>query len=126
MKRCWFGGIMLLVLLVCALVTQCAMEKCHEPMARDLEEAAQAALSDDWELADALMGRAAVRWQRYWRFCAAVADHEPMEDIDGLFAQLEVHCGTRDAAAAATVCRELASRVEDMSEAHALKWWNLL
>lgn len=126
MKRSWFGaGLLALVLLASLLVTW-GMDRCHQPIVRDLEQAADAAMAEDWERTGALIRRAGERWEKYWKFTAAVADHEPMEKIDSLFAQLEVYQAAEDREAAAAVCAELAGQVGDIHQAHQLKWWNFL
>ena len=126
MKRSWFGAGLLAILLALGLLTTWGMARCHDPISRDLEQAAQAALSEDWDRAAALAEQAGDRWQACWRLSAAVADHEPMEEIDSLFAQLEVYQQVRDSRAVASLCAELSQRVGNMLEAHQCSWWNLL
>ena len=44
MKRSWIGFVLLLVLLAGGIAATWGMAKCHEPIARDLENAAKTAL----------------------------------------------------------------------------------
>ena len=44
MKRSWIGFALLLVLLAGGIAATWGMAKCHEPIARDLENAAKTAL----------------------------------------------------------------------------------
>lgn len=126
MKRSKFGAVLLVFLLATGIFISWSMKRCHTPISQDLEQAAQAALAEDWAEAAALTDRASAGWQQCWRFSAALADHEPMEEIDSMFAELEVYLQAKDSECTAAVCAELARRVEDMSDAHRLNWWNLL
>lgn len=126
MKRSHFGGGLLLLLLILGFLTSWAITRCQEPISKDLKQASQAALREDWEQTGALIQSAESRWQTCWHFSASLADHSPMETIDGLFAQLSTYLQVRDAAAVSAVCAELARQVEAIMDAHSLSWWNLL
>ena len=126
MKRCWFGLGLLIFLLAGGLLVTWAMDASYRQLADKLEQAEGAALAEDWTGAEELLGSAREIWQEKWRFSAAFADHEPMEEIDGLFAQGKIYLRCRDPEALAAVCGELAQRTKAMGEAHWLTWWNLL
>lgn len=126
MKRGWIGLGLLLVLLAGGLLGTWGMTACHEPMAEDLEKAAAYALLGDWNRAESLAQTARADWEACWQFTAIFADHAPMEEIDGLFAQLEVYEDVRDAVPFAAVCKELSREVQAMGDAHGLNWWNML
>lgn len=126
MKRCWFGGVILVVLLALGLGVTWLMGWCNEPVSQCLDRAAEAALAEDWEKTEALTGEAKDRWEKYWNLSAVFADHEPMEEIDGLFAQLEIYSSAGDNLSTAAVCAELSQRLEAMGDAHKGSWWNLL
>lgn len=126
MKRSKIGAWLLIGLLVIGLLSSWGMVKYSEPIGEAAAEAAEAALREDWNRAEALVGQARTRWYKYWGFCAAFADHEPMENINGLFAQLEVYAQSRDPQNFAAVCAQLSEDAKAIGEAHSLKWWNLL
>lgn len=126
MKRCWFGAILLLILLAVGLLATWGMNAWHDPISDDLERAAEAALDEEWHRAEQLTARARKRWEKHWNFSAAFADHEPMEEIDAAFAQLEIYSQARDQVSLAAACAALARQVEAMGDAHGLTWWNLL
>ena len=126
MKRGWIGLGLLLILLVAGLLVTGHMGRNHRKISRELDMAAAHALAGDWEEALEETRDAWEDWEEGWHFSAAFADHEPMEEIDALFAQLEAYRKTRDAVAFAAVCRQLAKQVEAMGDAHQLNWWNLL
>lgn len=126
MKRCWFGLGLLIVLLAGSIFVTWHMGRSHEPMAEAVTQAAERALTGDWGNAEALAGKARASWEKNWGISAAFADHEPMEEINGLFAQLEVYAASRDSLGYAAVCAQLRTALEAMGDAHGFVWWNLL
>ena len=125
MTRARIGFLLLLILLLLGVFVQLEMVRIHRLVAGALNASAEESLKGQWEAARELSARASRDWQRRWRFSAALADHAPMEDIDGLFARLEVAAAEEDALEYASACRELARRIDAMADAHALNWWNL-
>ena len=67
-----------------------------------------------------------MQWDTRFPFCATLADHEPKENINGMFAQLEVYAQCWDVESFAAACALLAEDVEAIGEAHRLSWWNIL
>ncbi len=126
MRRSRIGFFLLLVLLAGALGVTWGMEKIHEPIARELEQAADRALAGDWESADALSEDAALRWERWAHFRGCFADHTPMEEIDGILAEVSVCRAAREKADFAAACACAARKVAAMGQAHGLSWWNVL
>ena len=126
MKRSWFGFGILLVLLIAALLTTWAMDEIHEPIAGDLEQAAEFALLDDWENAELFYSRAAEKWEKWEHLRACFADHTPVEEISAELAELEIYGIARENAAFAAACAETAEKGEAVGEAHGLVWWNIL
>lgn len=126
MKRCWFGfGLLLAMLIGGALVTR-VMTQSHEALSSRLEQAAAAAAAENWDGAEEHFLGARKAWEENWLFSAAFADHEPMEEIDGLFAQGEVYLHARNPEGLAAICAQLSKDTNAIGEAHALNWWNLL
>lgn len=126
MKRSKFGLWLLIGLLIVGIVCTWAIIRCNEPIVQMVRQAGDAALREDWETAETRMKEAKDLWERQFPFCAALADHEPMEVINGLFAQLEVYAKSRDPQNFAAVCAQLSQDTKAMGEAHGLNWWNLL
>ena len=125
MKRCWFGlGLLTILLIGTALITW-HMDKAHQPMVEATVEAGQRAIQNDWGNAEALINQARVQWKRNWGINAAFADHEPMEEINGLFAQLDIYCQLCDSVGFAAVCGRLSQSLEAMGDAHSFTWWNV-
>lgn len=126
MKRLWVGVGLLLILLGVGIFTAVAMRCAHEPVSRQLSQAAQAALAEDWGKAEKLSKAAKEQWQQHWRDTASVADHEPMEEIDSLFAELEVYLEQKEAVHFAACCQSLSTLTKAVGEAHTINWWNLM
>ena len=126
MKRSWFGLGLLIVLLAASLLVTGYMERIHAPLAETVEQAARKAQEGDWGNANALAGKARACWEENWNVGAVFADHDPMEDINGLFAQLEAYAQAKDALGFASVCGLLKTQLEAMADAHGFVWWNLL
>ena len=126
MKRCRIGAWLLLALLVLGVVSAWGMVRFSRPIGETVARAGVAALREDWESAETLARQARVRWEKYRNFCAAFADHGPMENINGLFAQLAVYARLRDGANFAALCARLSEDAKAIGEAHSLTWWNLL
>ena len=126
MKRLWLGRLILLFLLVGSLLVQILLFRVHSDISRDLEQAALAAMSQDWASSLSLARTALSRWQRWHHFTAAFADHNPMDELDSLFAQLPVYAQNREDPHFAATCKELSFLAKAMAESHKLSWWNFL
>lgn len=123
MKRSRFGIGLLAVLLICSLLTDRGITRCHAPVSRDLTQASDCALNDDWLAAAQFSHRAMEHWQRCQPFRAAMGNQSTMEKVDSLFARLKVSLVTRDPQTAA-LCAEIAQLVSDLHPQGA--WWDLL
>ncbi len=122
MKRSWIGGAVLLLLLLGSLLVSCCMIRVHEPIARDLITAGEYALAGDWARALPLSRQAEENWEAREVLRACFADHNPMEEVDACFAQLEVFGRMQEETAFAAACAETAKKVAAMAEAHRLMW----
>lgn len=118
--------LLLLVLLAAGALSAWAMVNWHSPLETQMNLAAQYALASDWEQANRLVQEAQAQWQHRWHPSAVFADHGPMEEVDALFAQLEVYAETRESLSFAALCKELSRELGAMGEAHVPSWWNLL
>jgi hypothetical protein len=126
MKRIFLGLALLLALLGIAAVITVRMDRVYEPITNALRQAAEAAEADDWKKAAFLADQAKTRWEEQRRFTATVADHSPMDEIDGLFAELEIYLRQQEMPHFAATCRHLSMLTEAMGDNHALNLWNLL
>ena len=126
MKRCWFGLILLIALFAGCLAATWHMDRVYSPLSETMDQAADRALREDWGNALHLMEQAEDAWHRHWKVSAAFADHEPMEDINALFAQLAVSAELRDGPVFAALCAHLSAALDAMGDAHGFVWWNFL
>ena len=126
MKRCWIGAALLVALLLGGIITTRMMVRIHEPIASGLEQAGELALTGDWEQAEEVAGMALQQWEKWKRFRACLADHNPVEEIDRDIAALKVYGVSREQAAFAAACGALAKKVEAVGDAHSVNWRNLL
>ena len=126
MKRCWFGLILLLVLLVLCAGSSRYMTRVHEPLAQTAGEAAEYALEGDWGNALSVTRKIRSQWEDRWGIIAAIADHEPMEQVNSLLAQLEVFAASGDTLGFASTCAALSAALDALADISSLTWWNFL
>ena len=126
MKRICLGLGILAVLLSTAVLFTVAMNRIYKPIAKNLLSAAQAASGENWSKAEELASAANDGWEQYRNLSAALADHSPMDDIDGLFAELETYLQQREMPHFSATCLHLAKLTESMGDNHAFSWWNFL
>ena len=126
MARGWFGFFLLVLFLVLGFVTAVIMDNAHLPTETLLAQAAEKTLHGNFEEAVALGLQAKSRWEKHWDGTATVADHSPMDDVDALFAELEIYAATEEKPHFAAVCKELSQRIQAVADAHRFSWWNIL
>lgn len=120
------GFLLLLVLLVLGIYTSLEMSRTHNAISRELEDAAWYALSGDWESARMATASAESKWREHWNLSTLLADHSPMEQIDAMFASVDLYSAAKEAAEFAAGCGELSRYVRAMGEAHRFSWQNIL
>lgn len=126
MKRFWLGVAILGVLLILGVILTVSMDAIHSQIAVTLQQAQDAAFAGDWDAATRMAQKAQDRWEHYWRFTAAFADHNPMDELDGLFAELMIFSQEREMPHFAAVCAHLSQLARSMANSHGVGWWNLL
>ena len=126
MVRGWLGFGILVFFLILGFVVAGAMDNAHIPTEQLLSQAAEKVLDGDFEGAVALGFEAKTRWDKHWNGTATVADHSPMDDVDALFAEMEIYAKTEERPHFAAVCKELSQRIQAVAEAHRFSWWNIL
>ena len=120
MKRIWFGAALMAVLLILGLCSSALMERSHLSQAEDLDQAAILALNGNWAEAETTFSNARQRWNQRRSIIAGLCDHEPMDQIEGLFSQLEVYAVSRDAVSFSSSCVYLAKQLEALGKSHSL------
>lgn len=125
-KHFYFGVGILLVFLVLGIFVAVFMDNACDPISRQLETAAREAMSGDLERGIALALQAKQNWTSSWKKMATVADHTPIDEIEGLFSEMEIFARAKDTEHFSACCAQLSRLMEAMAEAHSLTWWNLL
>ena len=124
MKRIWFGAALLGALLVLGIFSAALMEDPHLTQVARLERAAELAASGNWQGAESAFSEAKALWEKRSAIIAGLSDHEPMDQIEGCFAQLEVFLGMHDAASFCGACRYLAKQLEALGKSHSFNLQN--
>lgn len=126
LKRIWFGiGLMVFLLILC-LCSSFLMERICLSQSQALDHAAAAASDGDWLTARSLTAQAKQEWDRRQLLFAALYDHAPIDEIDGLFAQLEVYSDARKGASFESTCVYLARQLESLGRSHSFNFSNFL
>ena len=125
MKKLWVGIAILAVLLGMGIGGALVMGHIHGDLAHRLEQAAVQCFTD-WPEADFLANSARASWEQHHHWVAALVDHEPLEEIESLFSQLELCQNHRDTEEFAAVCLRIANICNMLEESHSPYWWNLL
>ena len=83
MKRSWIGFALLMAMLLGGILVTRKMGRIHDPIEKQLQQAAQCALDSNWEQAEFLFQQAEEGWETMEHFRSCFADHNPVEEIDG-------------------------------------------
>ena len=126
MGRFWLGCGILVSLLALSIFLHLSGESTHTAISHDLDLAADAILNGNISKAHQLEHQAYQTWQKRWCGTAAATDHAPMDEIDSLFAALEMYRKNGDHSAFAAYCARISILVEAVGECQTITWWNLL
>ena len=124
-RRFYLGVGILVLLLVVGIFSGIWVEKANEKVVQCLQQAEEAAWTGDRELALKRTRQAAQLWKKEWNRVAVVADHTAMDEIDGLFSQMEHYAQDGNALFGAS-CARVRELVSAVSDGHRFTWWNLL
>ena len=126
MKRIWFGAALLVILLILGFCTGAFMERTHAVQAKDLTRAAELALEGNWAGAENFAVAARREWNKHQLLTAILADHELLDQIEVLFAQLEVFAKVKETGAYSSICQQLACQLEALGDSHGFNLKNFL
>ena len=126
MKRFLIGLVTLTLLFSVGLFAASTTDRMYAPVTRLLNKAAESALNGSFEEAIAQAEEAQALWDKHKNKTATMADHTPMEEIDLLFAEMDIYGKSEEKPHFAACCAQLASMVQNMADAHAMNLWNLL
>lgn len=125
MKRLIIGICVLSALLTLGITVSTVFRAAHTPTANLLQEASNAALEGNWDAALEKTHQAYARWEQFHHFTASFSDHSPMDEIDGLFAQLEVYGNKKSREDFPALCARLSQLTQSMAESHSFRWWTV-
>lgn len=117
MSRFRIGVGLLLVLLGLCIWAQARMSAIQKPIAQQITQAEALASREDWPQATAKAAQARTQWEEHRTFLAALADHQPLEDIESLFATLDAYSEAQDETEFRAACQELSRRILAVKEA---------
>ena len=126
MERFLLGVGLLAILLLLCIGVAFFSQRSQTSVCHALEEAEQLALRGNTEASLRLVQQARQRWDRQWHCVAAYSQHDPMDEIDSLFSQLEAYGRGGYGVHMAALCGRLAQLIDAISDAQRLTWWNLL
>ena len=126
MKRSWLGFGLLILLLGAGILGTWAMDEVHAPVCGDLDAASRAALSGNWPKAAYHTALARQGWEKWALLRSGMTGHDPVEEVEALFAVLEVYGTGREKLAFGALAREIAEKIEAIGDAHSLVWKNFL
>lgn len=120
MSRFRIGVFLLAALLGVCVWAQVRMNAIQKPIAAQVAQAGAYAGENDWPDAARTLAAARKSWEESRTLVAALADHQPLEDIEGLFSQLEVYAAQRDETEFRAACQDLNRRILAVKEAHEI------
>ena len=117
MTRFRIGASLLAVLLALCVWSQLRMSAIQRPIAGTVSRAEQFAAREEWTQAAAALLTAQSAWEEHRTLLAALVDHQPLEDIECLFARLESCAQEQDKGEFRAACQELNRRILAVKEA---------
>ena len=126
MNRLWIGIAMLVLFLGLGLGSMFLLNRFREPVTEALETAAAEVLAGNPAGGMEKARQARAFWERYRRGLAAVTSHEPMEEMEALFARLAVYGQAEAWTEYAACCVRLARLAEAIAETQSWNWRSLL
>ena len=126
MKRLWLGVSFLVLLLAFGIWQTVGVSGIHGDLSQTLSDAALAASLQDWETANNLTENAQTQWDRDRHLTASFADHQPLEEAEQLFAELQICKELSLEENYAVVCSNLSQICKAIGESFQISWWNVL
>lgn len=126
MKRTGLGIGILLFFLLTGLLSASWVERLCDPVCKKLEKAQACIDAENVSQAMDWMEKAYETWDHSRNRIAAFVNHEPMDEIDGLFSQTRIYGSEQAKPDFAAGCGRLSELISALSQSHKLTWWNLL
>ena len=125
MTRFRIGVGLLIVLLAVCVLSQLRMGAIQKPIAAQVDRAQTLAAREDWPAAGAAVAEARQEWECSRTFVSALADHQPLEDVESLFAMAQAYSVCRDGTQFRATCQELNRRILAVMEAQELNFGSI-
>ena len=126
MNRIYIGIGILLALLVLCCIFSFWIPKIHLEISGQLEQAALYARQENWPQASALANQARLDWKRAYTLITMVTDQGSLDQIDGLFAELELYAARQEMPDFAAAALQLSNLTAAIGQSHSFHLWNLL
>lgn len=126
MNRVWIGIGLLVILLAMGIGLLWGSTVFFEEFSAQIEQAGELAMAGNWAEAEKKAEFCRSQWKRWRYFWSSFTDHEPIEQMQNLFSQLEVYGGRQLDVDFATMCHNIYNVAEAIRESHGLKWWSIL
>ncbi len=126
MKRLWIGVALMALLLSGGIWEFRWLETTYKPAAAAMEQAENMAQDRDLDGAAALTRSVQRTWNAKKHIAAAFVPHDIIDEIECLFAQLELYQIGGDTTAYAVGCTQLSMLLAALGEVHIPTWWNFL
>lgn len=117
MSRFRIGLGLLITLFGICLYSQLRMAAIQTPIAEQISKAEEYAAREDWLKAAVTVEAATKAWEEHRTFVSALADHQPLEDIECLFAMLGPYAEQQDETEFRAACQDLHRRILAVKEA---------
>lgn len=124
--RFWLAIVLLVLLLIGGLLLSDMLDQKQAHMSQLLEQAESLAHTQNIEKAGILAQEAYDFWQQRWKLLAAVADHEPLDEVEATFREMLSFAKEEDTEEFSACCSRLIAGIMAISQAHELSWWNIL
>ena len=112
-------GLLILLFGIC-LFSQLRMAAIQKPIAEQVLKAEEYAAREDWLKAAVTAEAAKSAWVKHRTFVSALADHQPLEDIECLFAMLNTYAAQQDGTEFRAACQDLHRRILAVKAAQEL------
>ena len=126
MGRLWIAVGILIILLALGIGMLLGSQSFFGELEENLKQAGHLALEGNWSAATEMAEKCRLQWESCRRFWSAFTDHEPVEEMQNLFAQLKIYEKRQLEVDFAILCQHLSHLAEAIDESHNLKWWSVL
>lgn len=124
--RFWIGIVLLICLLATGLWVSFTLTSSQEEMAQLAQQAEDYAHNGHMQQSQQSAQQAYSLWQQRFQALAAIADHEPLDEVEAQFRQLLAFVEEQDTEEFVASCARLIAGIRAIAQAHTLTWWNIL